>query len=171
CQMGRLRTLEPGMLSSVQDLGRPGWASLGVPVGGAADPLSLRLGNRLVGNAEGAAAIEMTLKGGRFRFDSAATIALAGAEARATLGALAAGGTPGAPWAATAIGPGQTLNVGFMDRGARAYLCIAGGGIRVPRVMGSTSTHLGGAGSGSTDDGGGFGGLEGRALRAGDIIE
>src|SRR5262245_38842460 len=156
--MGRLHVLDPGMLSTVQDLGRPGWASLGVPVGGAADPLSLRIGNRLLGNDDGAPGIEMTLKGGRFRFEADAMVVLAGASARATLlhdptGGQAARGTAVTAWASTAIAAGQVLSIGFMDRGARAYLCIAGGGVRVPRVLGSAGTHLFSVGGPAGDDG------------------
>jgi antagonist of KipI len=70
----------PGVLTTVQDLGRDGFGPMGVSASGAADPLSLRIGNRLVGNAQGAAALEMTLVGGAFTFETAAVIALTGAD-------------------------------------------------------------------------------------------
>lgn len=142
-----IEVLEPGFLSTVQDLGRFGYGELGVSACGAADPLALRAGNRLVGNRDGAPAIEMTLRGGRFRFPSGAVIALAGAPADA------------APWVVREVSPGGTLELGPVTRGARAYLCVRGG-IAVPRVLGSASTHL------LT----GLGGVEGRALRAGDAL-
>lgn len=80
-----LRVIEPGMLSTVQDLGREGWSSFGVTPGGAADALSLRIGNRLVGNREDAPAIEMTLTGGAFVFESESVIALVGGLADASI--------------------------------------------------------------------------------------
>src|SRR5579871_2317843 len=84
----RMRVIEvmsPGLLTTVQDLGRPGYGALGVSASGAADAVSLRIGNRLVGNAEGVAALEMTLLGGTFRFPEGAVAALAGSDFGATL--------------------------------------------------------------------------------------
>jgi len=78
-----IEVLSPGSLTTIQDLGRPGWAHLGVPPSGAADPRSLALANRLVGNPEGAAALETTIRGPVLRFDGAATVALAGAPVEA----------------------------------------------------------------------------------------
>src|SRR5213080_1233096 len=80
-----IEVLEPGLFSTVQDLGREGFGPLGVSPSGAADAISLRLGNRLAGNAEGAAALEMTLLGGTFAFSEGADIALAGSDFGATL--------------------------------------------------------------------------------------
>lgn len=155
--MGSFRVIEPGMSSTVQDLGRPGYTALGIPESGAADPLSLRIGNRLAGNADGAAALEMTLTGGTFLFDDPAVVVLAGTNPTATIQ------TPGQPpralqpWTATPVNAGDTLRTGPVQRGARAYLCITGG-LNVPAVLGSASTLLGSA----------LGGLEGRTLRADD---
>jgi antagonist of KipI len=138
----------------VQDLGRPGYADAGVSASGAADPIALRVGNRLVGNAPAAAALEMTLTGGTFRFDADAVVALTGADAGAQ-----ASHRRLAPWRAHVIAAGDTLACGPMVNGARAYLCVRGG-IDVPPVLGSRSTHL------VTK----LGGLSGRALVAGDRL-
>jgi biotin-dependent carboxylase-like uncharacterized protein len=133
----------------VQDLGRPGYAHLGVSASGAADALSLRAGNLLVGNADNAAALEMTLAGGTFEFESAAVVALTGADFDA-----------GIPlWRSTAVNPGGQVRCGHARSGARCYLCVRGG-IAVPLLQGSASTHL------LT----GLGGLEGRALKRGDVL-
>jgi antagonist of KipI len=146
--------LAPGFLTTVQDLGRPGHAAEGVSASGAADPLALRIGNRLVGNDESKAALEMTIVGGSFRFEADAVVALAGADAAASIG-----GRVIPPWCAWAVGAGETLVCGAWRDGARAYLC-ARGGIEVPLLFGSASTHL------LT----GMGGHEGRALVAGDRL-
>jgi antagonist of KipI len=130
-------------------LGRRGYGHLGVSPSGAADPVALRLGNRLVGNPESAAALEMTLAGGRFRFPDGAVVALAGADFE------------GAPlWTTLEVGPGQTLSAGAARSGAHCYLCVRGG-IAVPLFLGSASTQLAC----------GLGGLDGRRLRRGDLVE
>jgi biotin-dependent carboxylase-like uncharacterized protein len=144
-----IRVLSPGFLTTVQDLGRPGYAHLGISASGAADALSPRIGNLLVGNPEGAAALEMTLVGGAFEFSAGATVALTGSEFASD-----------APWyCAFQRDPGDPLRIGPTRAGARCYLCVRGG-IVVPPVLGSASTHL------LT----GMGGLEGRALKKGDIL-
>jgi biotin-dependent carboxylase-like uncharacterized protein len=138
-----------GLLTTVQDLGRHGYAHMGISASGAADPLSLRAGNRLVGNAEGAAALEMTLAGGVFEFEAAATIALTGAEFE----------TAAPMWQAVDVAAGEQVRCGHARSGARCYLCVRGG-IDVPAVLGSRSTHLMTA----------LGGFEGRALKRGDVL-
>jgi antagonist of KipI len=145
---------EPGLLTTVQDLGREGFGPLGVSPSGAADAISLRLGNLLVGNNENAAALEMTLIGGAFRFTHAATIALSGSDFGATLD-----GAPLAPYESHPVQPGAHLRLGPTRDGARCYLCVQGG-IAVETLLGSASTHLLS----------GLGGLEGRALRHGDVL-
>jgi antagonist of KipI len=125
-----------------------------VSASGAADPLALRIGNRLVGNDDGAGALEMTLVGGSFRFDGNALIAVTGADADARLD-----GRRVAPWRSCPVRAGETLVCGALHGGARSYLCI-GGGIVVPLVFGSASTHL------LT----GLGGHLGRALIVGDVL-
>lgn len=157
---------EPGPRATIQDLGRPGYAALGVGRSGAADRASLRLGNRLVGNAEGLAALELTLGGLRARFHADALVAVTGAPcpisvestdnrpaarredpARAEnrnprggdgANAAAASGSAGmnAPFA---IRAGQSVRIGAPSGGLRTYLAVRGG-IDVPAVLGSRST-------------------------------
>lgn len=152
--MRLIEVLAPGLLTTVQDLGRPGFGPMGVSESGAADPIALRIGNRLVGNVENAAGLEMTLLGGTFRFSMGAVMALTGSDFSATLE-----GAPVAPWTTIAADMGQMLHVGPTRTGARCYLCVRGG-ISVEHFLGSASTHLLS----------GLGGYQGRALRKGDIL-
>jgi biotin-dependent carboxylase-like uncharacterized protein len=145
----------PGLLTTVQDLGREGFGPMGVSPSGAADAISLRVGNRLVGNPQGAAALEMTLLGGSFVFPEGSVLALTGSDFGATLD-----GGPVPPWTSVEARGGQTLRVGPTRSGARCYLCVQGG-IDVPPFLGSASTHLLS----------GLGGHEGRALRKGDVLK
>lgn len=157
--MASLRVIQPGLMSTVQDVGRSGHAASGVPESGAVDRLSLRAGNRLLGNPDRAAAIEMTITGGECVFDDDATIALTGAAMPAQLKA-AGGAQRDVPHATPVdIRAGASLSVGRAASGCRAYLCVRGG-IDVPLVLASRSTCLPG----------GFGGFDGRALRAGDEL-
>ncbi len=153
--MNSLLVENSGLLTTVQDLGRPGYGALGVSPSGAADPVALQLGNVLVGNAPGAAALEMTLVGGRYRFPEGGVIALAGADFGAKLN-----GQPVEMSIPHAVRPGGTLELGLTRAGARCYLCIAGG-IQVEQFLGSASTHLLS----------GLGGFAGRALRKGDVVK
>src|SRR5580692_9523345 len=146
---------EPGLFTTVQDLGRQGFGPMGVSPSGAADAVSLRVGNRLVGNAEGAAGLEMTLLGGAFEFPDGAVLALTGSDFGATLD-----GVPVETWRSFEVRPGQTLRLGPTRSGARCYLCVLGG-IGVKDFLGSASTHLLS----------GLGGHEGRALRKGDVLQ
>ncbi len=119
---GALTVLDPGPLTTVQDLGRPGWAALGVPRSGALDPAALRLANRLVGNDEAAAGLEITLAGCRLRSERLVFAALTGAPA-----SLRVDGRPvpfGAPFA---IPAGGTLRIGPALAGVRSYLAFGGG--------------------------------------------
>lgn len=125
-----------GPSTTVQDLGRPGWAHLGVPVSGAADSRSLRRANVLVGNDPGHAALEATLLGPELEFEADAVLAVTGAEC-----ALRLDGRP-APWDAPVQVPaGSLLRVGPLRRGARAYVAFAGG-VDVAPVLGSRSTDV-----------------------------
>src|ERR1700726_2100434 len=117
-----IQVYSPGLLTTIQDLGREGFGPIGVSPSGAADPISLQLGNRLVGNAEGAAGLEMTLLGGTFLFPEGAVIALAGSDFGATLD-----GKPVELWTAFESRPGQALRLGPTRSGARCYLCVRGG--------------------------------------------
>lgn len=124
-----IEVLTPGPYATVQDLGRPGLAHLGVPCSGAADAPSLRLANRLVGNPEGLAAIELTFGAARLRFLDAAWVALAGAP-------LVSGADLGVPiW----VPAGGELRLGPTAWGLRTYLAVRGG-IAVEPVLGSRST-------------------------------
>ena len=153
--MTQVVVLAPGLLTTVQDLGREGFGPMGVSASGAADPISLRVGNRLVGNAEGAAALEMTLLGGTFSFPQGAVVALAGSDFEATVDSA-----PVERCTAVKIDPGQTLRLRHTKSGARCYLCVQGG-IAVEAFLGSASTHLLS----------GLGGFQGRALRKGDVLK
>ncbi len=145
----------PGLLTTVQDLGREGFGPMGVSASGATDPVALRIGNRLVGNAEGAAALEMTLMGGTLTFPDGAVVALAGSDFGASLDDARI-----EMWSSFEVRPGQTLRLGATRGGARCYVCVRGG-IDVKLFLESASTHLLS----------GLGGFEGRALRKGDILE
>jgi antagonist of KipI len=152
--MSVIEVQAPGLLTTVQDLGREGFGPLGVSLSGAADAISLRLGNRLTGNAEGAAGLEMTLLGGTFLFPDGAVAALTGSDFGATLDGRAV-----ELWMAFETKPGQVLRLGPTRSGARCYLCVRGG-IEVRRFLGSASTHILS----------GLGGHEGRALKKGDVL-
>jgi len=153
--MSTLVVEQPGLQTSVQDLGREGYGPMGVSPSGAADPVSLRLANLLVGNPAEAAALELTLQGGRFLFPEGGVVALAGADFGATLNERPLEmGTP------HAVMPGGKVSLGQTKGGARCYLSVAGG-VRVSTVLGSASTHLLS----------GLGGFKGRALQKGDVLE
>ncbi len=156
--MASLRVIEPGMLTTVQDLGRGGCSALGIARGGAADSLSHRIANLLVGNQPGAPALEMTLTGGTFECNSPGTIALTGGTVIASIESSSASQTV-ATWTPHQVRPGDRIRIGPITRGVRTYLAFAGG-IDVPLVLRSAATHLGAA----------FGGFHGRALRAGDTL-
>ncbi|GAB3877123.1 biotin-dependent carboxyltransferase family protein [Hymenobacter segetis] len=149
-----LRILRPGLLTTVQDLGRFGYQQDGIIVSGAADALALRVANLLVGNEEPVAGLEITLLGPRIRFEADHLIALTGAHLSPTLNGQSMGRNR-AIWVAA----GAELAFGPAVAGCRAYLAVAGG-VAVPLVLGSRSTYLRA----------GFGGLNGRALRAGDEL-
>jgi antagonist of KipI len=151
---GAISVEDAGLFTTVQDLGRPGHARLGVSAAGAADATALVVANRLAGNPDGAAALEMTLKGGRFRFDAEAYVALAGADMQAAID-----GRTLPAWSAAPVPAGATLACGIATTGARAVLAVRGG-IQVPPVLGSASTHVPS----------GLGGHAGRALLRGDRL-
>ncbi len=157
-----IRILEAGPLATVQDRGRFGFRGLGVPLSGAMDLQALRVGNLLVGNGDAQAGVEITMGGFRAEFRCDASFALSGAEPGAYLN-----GNPVAYWHAHQAKRGDLLTIEVITPvrgcsaggGLRVYLAISGG-IDVPPVMGSRSTYVRG----------GFGGLEGRSLRAGDEL-
>jgi antagonist of KipI len=149
-----LRIARPGLLTTVQDGGRHGLQHLGVVPCGAMDLIALALANALVGNEGGEAALEITVLGPEITFECDALIALCGAEMDARLG-----GTPMPANRPVLVEKGAVLNARRTTLGSRAYLAVAGG-IALAPVLGSRSTYLPAQ----------FGGLEGRALRAGDRL-
>jgi antagonist of KipI len=152
--LGSLEIIKPGLLTSVQDLGRYGHQALGVPVAGPMDAFSHRLANQLVGNDSTAATLEVTLIGPELAIDANTTIAIAGAVFEATCD-----GRPVPVGASFTVERGQRLRFGRIVQGARAYLAIAGG-VLAPEVLGSRATHLVSH----------MGGWDGRALLAGDRL-
>jgi antagonist of KipI len=153
--MSTIQVRVPGLLTMVQDLGRPGFGPDGVSPSGAADPVSLRVGNRLVANDESAAGLEMTLVGGTFVFPQGAILALTGSDFGAILDDV-----PLELGTSVEALPGQMVRLGATSSGARCYLCVQGG-IAVTPFLGSASTHLLS----------GLGGFQGRPLRKGDVVE
>jgi antagonist of KipI len=152
--VSHVTVITPGILTTVQDLGRWGYQSSGVSVAGPMDPYSHRLANVLVGNSEEDATLEMTLAGPELECDDECVIAITGAELE-----LAIDATPVPPYRALRLPPRTRLRCGTRAWGARSYLALSGG-VDVPRVFGSRSTHVSS----------GVGGLGGRALRSGDRL-
>lgn len=150
-----LRVESFGLLTTIQDLGRRGFQHLGVGPGGAMDEASHRMANLLLGNPDHAPTMEMTLIGPSLRFETESMIALCGADLSPTIG-----DQPVPLWRPVLVGAGSLLRFGRPAQGARCYLAVEGG-FRVPRVMGSASTHLSA----------GFGGFQGRPLKIGDHLE
>lgn len=150
--------IQPGLLSSVQDLGRPGHRNSGISPGGALNSLALTLGNMLVGNPDTAAGLEITMGNCELRFNRATRIAITGDDFGATLDGEAVPTFWSVP-----VQAGQTLKLAitgnFAAQGIRSYLAVAGG-IDVPAILGSRSTDLKAS----------FGGFQGRALRKGDRL-
>jgi biotin-dependent carboxylase-like uncharacterized protein len=149
-----IEILRAGILTSVQDLGRPGYRHMGVATAGALDTLALEVGNRLVGNAPQAAAVEVTMGPTALRFTQAARVAITGAQFDASLD-----GKPVHAWWSLPVQAGQELVLHGAVRGMRCYVCVRGG-IDVLPVLASRSTDLSAR----------FGGLGGRALREGDRL-
>jgi antagonist of KipI len=149
-----LAVVDPGLLTTVQDLGRPGYQRLGLPPSGPLDRLAFVVANRLVGNPDGAAGLELTLRGPRLEAGAECLVAVTGAEM-----GYAVNGQEAPTWTAVRLAPGDVVSFRMVTAGCRAYLAVAGG-IDVPAVLGSRATYLRGR----------LGGLEGRALRKGDAL-
>ncbi|MGH7119090.1 MAG: biotin-dependent carboxyltransferase family protein [Acetobacteraceae bacterium] len=149
-----IEVIRPGLATSVQDLGRPGYYHLGIPESGGMDRYALRAANLLTGNAETDAVLEVTFQGPELRFTKDALVAVTGAELPPKVE-----GKARSTWAAFTVRAGQVLAFDFLKRGARAYIAVAGG-IDVPLVLGSRSTYALG----------GLGGYKGRRLQAGDVL-
>ena len=150
----RIVVVRPGLLDTIQDLGRPGYRQLGIPEGGAADQGALIRANRLVGNEDGEAGIEFTLQGPVLSFPEGCVVSLTGARFEVNRSCRAAN------WNETLVlDAGEELVLGRALDGCRAYMAVAGG-ICIEPVLGSRATFLPGA----------FGGLQGRRLKAGDEL-
>ncbi|WP_332698300.1 biotin-dependent carboxyltransferase family protein [Halalkalibacter lacteus] len=146
--------LRPGLLTSIQDLGRVGFQKYGVIVSGAMDCYALRVANILVGNGEGEAALELTLAGPTLKVEQDLLIAITGGDLAPTIDKL-----PIPLWKPVYVRKGSVLQFGPCRSGCRAYLAVAGG-LCVEEVMGSASTYLRA----------GIGGYHGRALEADDVL-
>ena len=149
-----IRVAKPGLATTVQDLGRFGFAHLGLSPCGAADQISFRLANLLVGNSENSPALEMTLQGATLEFERPAVIAVTGAVCNCKIGSYRM-----PMFTAVEVPAGGVLQCSNSTGGARFYLAVQGG-IDVPLIMDSAST----------DTRGKFGGFDGRLLRAGDVL-
>jgi len=149
-----INVIKPGLSTTVQDLGRPGYYHLGIPTSGGMDTLSLAAANLLVGNAAGDAVLEAVFLGPEIEFTADATVAVTGADMPPKVD-----GVEQAGWTVFRVKKGQVLSFGFLKAGARAYIAISGG-IDVPVVLGSRSTYTLGA----------LGGFKGRKLEAGDVL-
>jgi len=150
-----IRVKSPGLATSVQDLGRPGYYHLGIPISGAMDRFALRAANLLVGNDEGSAVLEAVFMGPALEFTQDAMVAVTGAELPPKVDSAAR-----ETWTSFAVKAGQILDFDFLKGGARAYIAVSGG-IDVPVILGSRSTYPLGA----------LGGFEGRNLQAGDELK
>lgn len=149
-----IELLKPGLATTVQDAGRPGYYHLGIPLSGALDQESFILANWLVGNPDGAAVLECTLMAPELRFDADAVLAVTGAQTTPRVNGVEVPRNAG-----FSVKAGDRLSFDFFKLGARLYIAVAGG-IDVPVVLGSRSTYGLGA----------FGGLQGRKLQAGDVL-
>ncbi len=154
-KVGTFEVIQPGPLTTVQDLGRYGYQQYGVPVSGAMDNYALRVANLLVGNNEGEAGLEITLLGPQLRLLKDTVVAITGADLSPMLN-----NNPLPMWAAVMVSGGATISFHWPKRGCRSYLAVAGG-IDIPKVMGSSSTYVKSN----------IGGVEGRPLRAGDCLK
>lgn len=150
-----IEVLSPGMLTTVQDMGRYHFRAFGMPVAGALDQYSLMAGNIVAGNEPGAAALEMTFTGPTLRFGSDRLVCVTGGDLSPSIN-----GDPFPCWEGVLVHKGDVLSFpGPCSRGIRAWLCVSGG-MDAPIVMGSRSTYLRG----------GLGGIKGRKLHTGDIL-
>jgi antagonist of KipI len=150
----RLLVHEAGPMTTVQDLGRPGYLRVGIPDSGPMDREAFVLANRLVGNPDGAAGLECTLIGPRLEFADERVVAVAGADMAPTLN-----GTAAPRWQALLVKAGDVLRLGPARSGVRGYVAVSGG-IDTPPALGSRSTYVRGS----------LGGLGGRALKKGDQL-
>ncbi len=155
--MGRptFQIIQPGVFTSVQDLGRTGYFAVGIPPSGAMDRFALRMGNLLVKNPLGEAGIEVTAYGVKLKVLENTVIALTGGDFDAKIDERSV-----PCWQTIEVQKGNILSLGEAKAGWRGYICVAGG-IDVPVVLGSKSTYLTGT----------LGGIRGRLIRKGDVLE
>lgn len=149
-----VKVVNPGLFTTIQDLGRPGYFHLGIPISGGMDRYALSAANLLVGNDEGAAVLESAFMGPTLEFESDATVAVTGGEIPPKVD-----GEERDCWTAFKVKAGQVVSFDYLRRGARAYIAISGG-IATPTYLGSRSTYLIGA----------LGGVDGRAVGIGDML-
>ncbi|WP_153732129.1 5-oxoprolinase subunit C family protein [Sporosarcina obsidiansis] len=149
-----INVLNPGLLATLQDIGRHGSQKYGVIVSGAMDSYSLRIANILVGNPQDEGAVEISLFGTTLQFNEDTVVAITGGDLQATIDGFIA-----PTWRPIIIKKGSVLKFGFALEGCRAYVSIAGG-FDTPRIMGSKSTYITA----------GIGGIEGRPLQQGDTL-
>ena len=152
---GSIKVLKPGLSTTVQDLGRPGYYQIGIPISGGMDRFAVRCANLLVGNKETLAVLEAVFMGPELLFTAAATVAVTGAELPPKVN-----GEARATWTSFKVYKGDVLSFDFLKKGARAYIAISGG-VDVPMVLGSRSTYTLGA----------LGGFNGRKLAEGDSLK
>lgn len=149
-----IKVNNPGLATTIQDLGRPGYFHLGIPMGGAMDRYAMRAANLLVGNPESAAGLEAVFMGPELEFTEDTTIAVTGGELPPLID-----GDAKQTWTTIAVKAGQVLTFDYLRSGARAYIAVAGG-IDTPQYLGSRSTYAIGA----------LGGIDGRAIQIGDEL-
>ncbi|MDM5225503.1 biotin-dependent carboxyltransferase family protein [Cytobacillus sp. NJ13] len=150
-----IKVVKPGLLSSIQDLGRTGYQKFGVIASGAMDPFSHRMANLLAGNEENDPVLEITMMGPILTFEDDILISICGGDLSPSIN-----GKPVRTWRSVFVKKGSELKFGGCHKGCRAYLAAAGG-FAVPEVMNSKSTYLRA----------GIGGYKGRALKSGDLLE
>ncbi len=150
-----VKVLKPGLSTTVQDLGRPGYYHIGIPISGGMDRFALRCANMLVGNKETLAVLEAVFMGPELQFTESSTVAVTGAELPPKVN-----GEARENWTSFKVKKGDVLSFDFLKKGARAYIAISGG-VDVPVVLGSRSTYTLGA----------LGGHQGRKLAEGDLLK
>lgn len=149
-----ITTIQPGLFTTVQDEGRWGYQAFGMPVAGAMDRYAFQTANILAGNKPSAAVLEMTLRGGHFRFEKECYVSICGADMQAKLNDI-----PVKNWSCFLAVAGSELVFDYAISGCRTYMAVTGG-IDTPAVLGSRATYTRA----------GIGGIDGRLLQAGDVI-
>jgi biotin-dependent carboxylase-like uncharacterized protein len=149
-----INVLSAGLATTIQDLGRPGYYHLGIPISGAMDRYALRCANLLVGNDEAAAGLEAVFIGPELEFEEDTVVAVTGADMKPLVDE-----EEREPWTSIEVKKGQKLSFDFLKGGARIYIAVAGG-LQTPVMLDSRSTYVIGS----------LGGVEGRAVQVGDSI-